>query len=403
MKREEILDINHRLSPDARWAAVIHYDEVGLKGKNRGRFEDQLRRNILRALSDIGGGAVQRYFGRMVLFLPKEFDWQIVESRLQKVLGIAYFAPALFVEQNMEHITAAALALTAHQPFQSFRVQTKRADKQFPLTSEEVNRVIGAAIQESSGARVDLDNPELTCYLEIFNQNAVVYIRRCPAWEGLPPGVSEKAVALLSAGIDSPVAAWKMMKRGVQVTFVHFHSVPATSEASIEKCKKIVEILTSYQYRSKLYLVPVLEIQNQIRTEAPEDLWIIFLRRCLMRLAERIAVKERAPALITGESVGQVSSQTLSNIRAIHEGIKLPVLRPLCGENKRDIVTLARQIGTFQVSIEPYEDCCSLFLPQHPQTRAHLKETVFIEKHLNLKPLLQKALQNTTLIRFKYP
>lgn len=387
----------------ARPCVVVHYHEIGLKGKNRSSFENRLRRNILRALSDTTVGSVQRFFGRQVVFFPKEIDWRAVRARLRTVFGIANFSPAIFTEQNVEEITAAALSLMSGLRFTSFRVTTKRGQKDFPINSQEMNIRVGSAIQKMSGARVDLTNPEVTCYVEIFNKNALVYAEKIPGAGGLPSGVSEKAVALLSSGIDSPVAAWKMMKRGVRVVFVHFHSVPATSEASIRKTERIVQELTRYQFKSRLYLVPVLEIQNEIRVEAPEDLRLLLFRRIMMKLAERLAGYEKATALITGESVGQVASQTLSNIHAISAGIALPVLRPLVGEDKIEIIEVARKIATFDISIEPHEDCCTLFVPEHPETRANAQELREIEAHLNLEPLVSEAIKKTVVKKFRHP
>jgi len=385
-----------------KYCVVVHYSEIGLKGKNRGQFEEQLRYNIQLSLKGLQIQSVQRTFGRLLILLPDCFDWPKIRERLQTVFGIAHFSLAMLTDQDMEHIQAAAMEQMSAKEFKSFRVTTKRAQKEFPLNSSQVNAQIGAAIQQQTGAQVNLNNPEVTCYIEIFNKNALIYSEKVPGLRGLPSGISEKAVSLLSSGIDSPVASWKIMKRGVRVIFVHFHSVPATSEASIENTKRIVEILTRYQYKSKLYLVPFLNIQQQIMIGAPPKYRVLLYRRSMFRLAERIATIEKANALVTGENVAQVASQTLSNIRSINDAVCLPVLRPLAGEDKLEITELAQKIGTFEISIEPYEDCCSLYVPQHPAIYSSPEKLQSIEDSLKLDSFYEEALEKTQIIKFKY-
>lgn len=382
---------------------VVHYAEVGLKGENRGQFENQLRRNIHRALAPVGIKSVERSFGRLLVYLPREFNWEELEARLKRVFGVAHFSPAVILPQDMEIIRQAAVEMMKQLSFESFRVTTRRPQKEFPLKSPEINAQIGAAIQQETGARVDLHHPEATCYIEIVNKMAILYVSRVPGPGGLPVGVSEKAVALLSAGIDSPVASYKMMKRGVKLIFVHFHSVPATSTASQENSRRIVRILTRYQYVSKLYLIPILDLQKEIMAHAPTKLRVLLYRRVMFRLAQMVAEREKAVALVTGESVGQVASQTLSNIRVINDAVTLPVLRPLAGEDKKDIIDLAKEIGTFEISTEPFEDCCSLFIPKHPETKGDVQVVREVEKKLALEPLYPVAFQNAEVIKFKYP
>lgn len=386
-----------------RHCVVVHYAEIGLKGGNRSQFENQLRRNIKKALSRTNLKWVERSFGRFLLFFEGAIDRQTVAEQLGRVFGIAHFSPAIITEQDMDAITAAALREVEGKNFASFRVTTRRAQKEFRYNSQEISTIVGAAIQKKTGVRVDLRHPELTCYIEIFNNNALIYAEKIKGPGGLPVGVSEKAVALLSSGIDSPVASWKMMKRGVKVIFVHFHSAPATTRASIENTRKLVQLLTGYQYNSRLYLVPFLPVQQKIMLDAPAGYRVLLYRRSMFRLAEAIARKEKATALVTGESVGQVASQTLSNIRVINEVVSLPVLRPLIGEDKIDITELAQRIGTFRISTEPYEDCCSLFVPRHPETRANPERIRAVEEQLNLEPLYREALQAAEIEKFRYP
>ena len=287
----------------------------------------------------------------------------------------------------------AAVELVDGKTFRSFKVATRRANKSFPLQSVEVNSRVGAKVQKASGAKVDLGDPECTVHIEIFDDSALVYVDRVEGPGGLPVGVSNKAVLLLSSGIDSPVAGYQMLKRGVDVIYVHFHSAPYTSPASIRNTQKLVELLTTYQYRSYLYLIPFLEIQQAITSVVPASYRVIMYRRAMFYLAERVAFKHKANALITGENVGQVASQTLPNIRAINEPVRLPVLRPLCGFDKQEIIERARAIGTYDISIQPYEDCCSLFVPDRPETNASIKTVLDFDQKLDLLPFYRQALQ----------
>ncbi len=401
--KKVLLEKVSRVDPSVQPCVVVHYAEVGLKGENRPQFENQLIGNIKRALKDTGVQQVRRFHGRMAVLLPLDYDWEQVQERLQRVFGIAYFAPAVLVEQDMAAIERVACALMAQYRFQTFRVSTRRSQKAFAFNSQEVNIRVGAAIQAQSGARVDLSQPDRTCHIEIFDRFAMLYVERIAGARGLPVGVSERAVSLLSSGIDSPVASFKIMKRGVKIIFVHFHSVPFTSDASIRNSRRIVQLLTRYQYTSRLYLVPLLEVQQEIMLKAPTDYRVVLYRRFMLRLAERIARRERARALITGESIAQVASQTLSNLMVINAVTRLPVLRPLSGNDKEDIVNMARALGTYEISIEPYEDCCSLFVPRHPVTRAKLDVVEEAESRLDVEGLVRDALQRTEVVTFQFP
>ncbi len=372
---------------------LIHYNEIGLKKGNRRYFENKLRKNILRATTGLGVRGVRRLWGRMLITLNDDARPNEILAALQKVFGIAYFAPARLIEQDIAAMETAAVELVAGKTFCSFKIATRRANKSFPLQSVEVNRRVGARVQKASGAKVDLGDPECTVHIEIFDDSALVYVDRVDGPGGLPVGVSNKAVLLLSSGIDSPVAGYQMLKRGVDVIYVHFHSTPYTSPASIRNTQKLVELLTTYQYRSYLYLIPFLEIQQAITSVVPASYRVIMYRRAMFYLAERVAFKHKANALITGENVGQVASQTLPNIRAINEPVRLPVLRPLCGFDKQEIIERARTIGTYEISIQPYEDCCSLFVPDRPETNASMKTVLDFDQKLDLLPFYRQALQ----------
>ncbi len=384
---------------------LIHYGELGLKGKNRPRFEQQLLRNIKIAVRDLELLPPRRLYGRFLLPLPAERVEQSAEAlaRLQRVFGIATLAPGILVQQELAQLEQAAQRFAAFAQAQSFAVRVKRSQKNFPMSSRQLEAHLGALIQQATQMPVDLSNPEWTFHVELFDQRAVCYTRRLQGARGLPTGISGKAVALLSTGIDSPVAAWKLMKRGVRVIFAHFHSVPYTTPASLHNARKIVEHLTRWQLSSRLYLVPIAEIQKHIMLHIPAAYRIIFYRRTMYRLAEAIAVRERAGALITGESVGQVASQTLENLRAANEVVSLPVLRPLAGDDKEEIIALGKHIGTFELSLLPDEDCCTLFVPRQVVTRAKLSDIHRLAAQIDVQALESAALEAAEVIDIHYP
>jgi thiamine biosynthesis protein ThiI len=380
---------------------VIHYHEIALKLGNRRFFEQQLRRNILRATNRLGVKDVLRLSGRMLCLLAPGADEKKICAALQKVFGIAYFAPAVKLKQEMADIKAVALNLLAGRKFASFKVETKRSQKHFPITSPQLNAEVGEHILDHFPTRVDLSQPELILRIEIVDNYVLMYTDRIEGPGGLPVGTSERAVCLISGGIDSPVAAYKMMKRGIKLIFVHFHSTPFTSAASQKNVERLVELLNAYQYRSKLYLVPFAEIQQHIVANAAPSYRVILYRRAMVRIAEMIAAQNYAYALITGENVSQVASQTLVNMNVINQAATLPILRPLAGDDKQEIIAAAQRIGTFEISIEPFEDCCSLFVPPHPETRAKLPVVQEFEAKLNLQPLIEQTLHKTLRKEFR--
>ncbi len=379
---------------------IVHYHEVALKGGNRSLFEKQLQKNILSATRHLGVVQAKRLRGRILLTLAPHADLNAVTEALKKVFGIAYFAPAEITPQHIDSITQSACELAGRQRFASFKIDTRRSQKAFPLSSMEVNRVVGAEVQKRTGARVDLTHPDLIIHIEIFDNQAALYSQKIPGPGGLPVGTGGRAVSLLSSGIDSPVASFKMIKRGVQVIFVHFHSVPYTSEASKQNVERLVEVLTQYQFRSRLYLVPFLEYQQHITSVVPAPYRVIMYRRAMFRMAEEIARRNRALALITGENVAQVASQTLANLRAINEVVHLPVLRPLAGDDKTEIIEKAREIGTYPISIQPYEDCCSLFVPGNPETRASLTQVRALDRQIDHDEYVRKAIDSAEVKDF---
>jgi thiamine biosynthesis protein ThiI len=285
----------------------------------------------------------------------------------------------------------------------SFRVSARRADKRFPLTSPQIEREVGGRIKEARGWHVDLGSPALTIHVEALADEAFYFFGKERGSGGLPVGASGRVVCLLSGGIDSPVAAWRMMRRGCRVFFVHFHSYPILSRASQEKARELVRLLTRFQFRSRLFLIPFGEIQQQVVLTVPPPLRVVIYRRFMMRIAQAIAREQGAKALVTGEVVGQVASQTLENLHAINEVVAMPVLRPLIGTDKEEITAESQRLGTYPISIIPDQDCCTLFTPRHPATKARLSEVAASEAALAVDEIVRDAVESAVVEEFDFP
>ncbi|MDZ7264867.1 MAG: tRNA 4-thiouridine(8) synthase ThiI [candidate division KSB1 bacterium] len=383
---------------------IIHYSEIGLKKGNRGFFESRLRDNILKALADCGRLKIKMDFGRFILHIAATVPPERIVNRLKQVIGIAHFSIAHVGDTDVHVLKEQVFQQLKDQPFRSFKIATRRADKQYPLTSVQVNQIVGEKIFTDLRRAVDLQHPELTCNIEIFNKKVFFHFERQAGIRGLPVGSSGKVVSLLSSGIDSPVASFRMMTRGCRVIFVHFHSFPFTDKSSYHNAIKLAQQLTRYQYHSQLYLVPLAKIQEAIIMQAPTKLRLILYRRMMFRLAELIARRERARALVTGESLGQVASQTLDNIAAISDVVSIPVLRPLIGMDKEWIVQQAKEINTFAISTEPYDDCCSYLVPKSPETHAKLEEVQAAENRIeNWQELIKEAVRDAEIKKMEFP
>ena len=370
---------------------LVHYGEIGLKGKNRSFFEKKLVQNIKLSLKGMGCAEVRRIYGRILVMLQPEADVAAIQERLGKVMGIAHFELALAAEQTIDAIQDAALELIKDKEFKTLKVETKRANKRFPLTSPEVSAVVGAYLLSVTGASADMHTPDLRCTVEIVNEAAYIYVEKIRGVGGLPVGASGKVLIMLSGGIDSPVAAWRMIKRGVKALFVHFYSYPYTDKASLEKVEELAGILATWNYRTQIYFVPFAEVQRAIVTQTPAPFRVILYRRMMVRIAQQIAAAAKAECLVTGESLGQVASQTLGNLRVIEEVAEIPILRPLIGDDKAEIMELAERIGTFEISTLPHDDCCSLFVPKHPATNASLEAVQEAEAALDINALVKSA------------
>jgi len=384
-------------------SVIVHYQEIALKGKNRPWFLAKLVRNLRTATADLDVKSVRILMGRIEIVLGPGASWDAVRDRLRRVFGVGNFARAGRAPLDVEAIAARILEDLGDQQAATFRVSARRADKRFPLTSPEIEREVGGRIKEARGWTVNLAHPELTIHVEALTDEAFYFFGKVRGAGGLPVGASGKVVCLLSGGIDSPVSAWRMMRRGCRVLFVHFHSYPVLSRASQEKARELVRVLTQYQYRSRLLLVPFADLQQQVILTVPPPLRVVLYRRLMMRIAERIAFRNRALALVTGEVVGQVASQTLENMNRITEVVGLPVLRPLIGMDKEEITLEAQRLGTYPISIIPDQDCCTLFTPRHPATRARKGDVEHAEASLPMEEMIERAIAGAALEDCTFP
>lgn len=371
---------------------VVHYHEIALKRGNRRWFVDQLRQNIRAGLRGAGVRRVRSITGRLVLNLRPQADWERIRTTLARTFGLVSFAPAWRCERTPEAITDTALAALGNCSARSFAVRAKRADKQYPISSMDLARQVGGAIQEATGWNVDLDNPDVTVTIEVVPEEAFVLVGRYAGPGGLPTHTSGRVVALLSGGIDSPVAALRMMRRGCVVEFVHFHGAPFQDRSSIDKATELAEVLAGYQGPVRLHLIPFGETQSRIVAAVPRPYRVVLYRRMMLRIACALAERVGAQALVTGESLGQVASQTLENLSVIGAAATLPVLRPLVGMDKAEIMAQAQALGTFEISTRPDQDCCQLFVPKHPATACRLADIEAVEAPLEVDEWLQAAL-----------
>lgn len=370
---------------------LLRYHEVGLKGKNRPYFIKHLVRNVQRVTRGLGVQRVWPGHGMIGVALTDEADWDTVRAALGTVYGVVKMSLAHRVPRDLEKIKEAIGEAIQDRSFKSFRITTSRADKQFPISSTEINVQLGSYVQELTGAKVTLKNPEETIYVDIMPREAYYYFDPLPGAGGLPVGTGGQVAALLSGGIDSPIAAQRMMRRGCRVSFVHFHAFPLVDGSSRDKAIELVELLDKYQGRSRLYLVPFAEVQKRIIVNVPPAYRVVLYRRFMVRIAERLAEREKAYALVTGESLGQVASQTLENIAVVDSVASRPVFRPLIGMDKTEIIAQAEKTGTFPISILPDQDCCTLFVPKHPVTRSTEAEVAPLEAALDVEALVEMA------------
>ena len=385
-------------------SVLVHYSEIALKGKNRSWFVGRLVRNLHGALAGLHVKEVRTPIGRIEIVLGQDEALPEVLDRLKHVFGIANYAVASRVPLDFDGMAEAIVAqLPPKEAATSFRVLVRRADQKFPVPSPELARDLGSRVWAARGWKVDLDHADLVIRVEILPGDAFLYMGREQGLGGLPMGTGGRLVALLSGGIDSPVAAWRMMKRGCNVTLVHFHSAPFLSNTSQEKARRLAEVLTRYQLRSRLYLVPFGELQRQITLSVQGDLRVIIYRRLMLRIAQRIASHVRARGLITGDVIGQVASQTLDNMAVIDQAAQMPVFRPLVAMDKEEIIVEAQRLGTFDISIVPDQDTCTLFTPRHPETHARRYAVDEAEHTLPVDTMIKTAVDSAIVEQLSYP
>jgi len=385
---------------------VVHYHEVWLKGGNRHFFIARLVAALRQALEGAAEPRFSKPGDRLLIELGPAVDLAECLRRVERVFGIANFAVARPVERTFEAICAAAWDEVAPLDFSTFAVRAKRSDKSFPLNAAALERQLGGFLLQKlrdSGrnVRVQLTDPELTCRVEVTSGPALVYARRLPGAGGLPPNTAGKMLCLLSGGFDSAVAAWKMMKRGAHLSFAHFYSTGAKpGESSMHVARALLRQLVPWQGSATLHLVPFDPIQREVYARAPEPHRILLYRRLMLRIAERLALRTKARALVTGDSLGQVASQTLPNMAAVGAVARLPLFRPLVGDDKQEILALARRIGTYDISAEPFHDCCPVFMPKAPALFASAAELDAAESHLDLEALIRQAIATSLKERY---
>ncbi|MEN8163867.1 MAG: tRNA uracil 4-sulfurtransferase ThiI [Acidobacteriota bacterium] len=378
-------------------------NEVSLKGKNRKWFEQKITENVRRALKDLSLERVERPAWRVLVTFSEPVPFQEAARRLATVFGIASIMPVENVGHTTEDVVAALPQRLKELAPSSFAVRCLRSDKTFPKTSTEMEREIGGEVVALTGWKVDLTHPDLTLHLLIDRDGLYLWTRRVAGPGGLPSGSGGRATCMLSGGIDSPVAAYQMMKRGVRLDFVHFHSVPRTDPASLEKVVDLARILARYQGRCRLAMVPLLPIQEQIVANCPARLRVLLYRRFMVRISQRLASRFKARALVTGESLGQVASQTIENLAAVQAIAKIPVFRPLITLDKQEIINTARRMGSFETSILPHFDCCSFLVPERPATKSNHGELTRAEEALDVDSLVSAALAGVDLITIDEP
>ncbi|MBZ5694564.1 MAG: tRNA 4-thiouridine(8) synthase ThiI [Acidobacteriia bacterium] len=387
---------------------VVHYHELWLKGGNRRFFLGKLFTALRQALQGIPVERIEQPGDRFVVRLGAGAALDEAIRRVERVLGVAYFAVARPVERDMDALCRAAWEETEPLRFATFAVRAKRSDKTFPHSTMEIESAVGRHLLETLRAqgrdvRVQLKDPELTCHVEITPGPLLVYARKIPGTGGLPANTAGRITCLLSGGYDSAVAAYHMMKRGAHLSFVHFYGTGARpGESSLHVASGLVRALVPYQFRAKLYRVPFEAIQREIVRAAPEGVRILLYRRMMLRIADAFARRDRALALVTGDSLGQVASQTLRNLVAVDAVARMPVFRPLIGTDKMDILATAKKIGTYDISSEPFHDCCPVFLPRSPELSATADELAKAEANLDVEALVAQGIRGATIEKFSF-
>ena len=390
---------------------IVRCGEVALKGMNKPYFERMLLDRIKKLLKKFDGVKAYRHEGLIFVRADKELNpgtegKQAILKEIGKVFGVASISPAMECESTMEDIgqTAVEYMMEAieERGVKTFKVNAKRADKNFPVKSPDISRQIGAAVLKGCKVlKVDVHNPDVKLFVDVRHDKSYVYQDKIPGFGGLPLGTNGKGMSLLSGGIDSPVATWMMAKRGMMIEAVHFHSFPYTSQRAREKVEELAALVATYCGRFRMHVINLLPIQEQIVQNCPEEETTILVRRFMMRIAEELAAGNGCSMLITGENLGQVASQTAEALVVTDASVKMPVMRPLIGLDKTDIMDLAKDIGTYDKSIEPYEDCCTVFLPKHPATKPRLERILASESKLDCEGLIREAIEKEEIVEIR--
>ncbi len=374
---------------------LVHYSEIATKGKNRPFFENMLVKNIEKALNT---KKVKKFYGKIVV---ETRDSKKNRNALQNLPGIVHFSPCRVCKPDLGKIKEIVLNIAKKSKAKTFRIETIRSDKKFKYNSMQINNILGEYVRTKTKMSVNLKNPDLTIYDEIDVNNAFVYTEKIKGIGGLPVGSAGRLVCLLSGGIDSPVAAYSLMKRGCEVVFVHFYNYDEKAKASKKrKIEKLIETLNKFQLQSRLYMVPFLDLQVELVKHIPPRYRMIVYRRVMFKIAEEIMRSEGAKGFVTGDNIAQVASQTLENLNVIYDATRYPIFAPLIGFNKQEIIDIAEQISTYKTSIIPYEDCCTFLVAKHPETRASLDKIKEIESGLNISGMINDAIKRADIIDF---
>lgn len=384
---------------------IVRCGEVALKGMNKPYFERVLLERVKKSLSKLDDTEAKWIEGLMILKVPFGTDKQSVLKRVSKVFGVATISPAIKVEKDINIVGEAASKFVSEiceaENIKTFKVKAKRADKSFNIKSPEIGSIVGASILKNNNIKVDVKNPDLKIFVDVRREGAYIYRDKIKGYGGLPLGTNGKGLVLLSGGIDSPVAAFLMAKRGMTIETIHFHSYPYTSQRAKKKVEDLLKIISSYIGDTKMYVINLLPIQEEIVKNCPKDETTLLVRRFMMKIAEKVAKEKDDMMLITGEDLGQVASQTAEALVVTDAAVDIPVMRPLIAMDKIDIMDIAKEIGTYNKSIEPYEDCCTVFLPKHPVTKPKLKNILQSENRLDTDKLIDDAISGMEVIDIK--
>ena len=375
---------------------MIRFGELSTKGKNKKDFIRVLYNNIKRSLKEFSSLSFELRFDHIYVILNDE-DYEPVLNRLKEISGIQGLSLVFKCEKDIDVIKESCLELIKLEEGKTFKIECKRSDKRFPLVSDQIKRIVAGNILKNTQFRVDVHNPDILLSIEIHDEGAYIFSSTVLGCGGYPLGVGGKTMHMLSGGIDSPVAAYLMMKRGISIECIHFASPPYTQQAVIYKLEDLLKVLTKYQPQIRLHIIPFTKLQEAIYQNSDESYAITLMRRMMYRLATRLAARRKCPVISTGESVGQVASQTLQSIKVINEVTNTPIIRPCATMDKLDIIKLSKKIGTYDISIRPYEDCCTIFTPKNPKTSPHLDDCLKFEEKFNYEELIEEAVRNVEI------